>query len=529
MKTHTLMFRNNYKLILTFFTCIWTFTMHAQQTNYEQPPNSSYLAQYGLSPKVFNTILNPMYQEAASFEAKIKLMETIGGKEYREEYGVHYDPFYEYGLTLQLIVHDPVIYESASKTGLRKSVGKTHEKYKKIRDKDIIDEDDVGLVSENGQETVLGFGFKKSNLPKSHKYLHDWQGRVYLSDNSLERIELRLLAPTKIGGVEMQEASYIAKFEKLESGGYVLQNLVDSRIGKKKDVDYSYNEIFESGNYYDKNGTIISGEKDPISFQSREGYKPDTFKVRLERSLPILGNAARKAGYELPLPFGVDVFTHFQREELGLESIIVNGENISDLALRPGGSSAVANTNIVAARADVWILPFLNLTLMSGYMGGVTEVNLALSDEIREIIDDTGNLQSLTFNTPTTGPMVGGGITVAGGYKNFFATVNTMYILQFVQEANTEVEALAMTPLVGVRFPKIINFFVGAQYQIYDTKISGSISTDDGPLNYTVDLKATEWNFIVGLQRDFSNHFNGSIMVGGVPRPQATVVFGYRF
>ena len=139
------------------------------------------------------------------------------------------------------------------------------------------------------------------------------------------------------------------------------------------------------------------------------------------------------------------------------------------------------------------------------------------------------NTDRLAFNTVVTGPMYGAGLTLAGGYKSFFTTVNTMYITQFIKEANIEVEAMAITPLIGVRLPKIVNVVVGAQYQLYNSNVNGGLNLDGESLNYAVTLKTTRWNFIAGLQRDFSNHWNGTIMVGGAPRPQATAVLGYRF
>ena len=209
---------------------------------------------------------------------------------------------------------------------------------------------------------------------------------------------------------------------------------------------------------------------------------------------------------------------------------MLNGDDLTNEILAPGGSSARAITNLVAARGDVWILPFLNVTLMTGYIYGTTEVNLALSDEVKEVLDLAGiQADKISVTTDITGPMMGGGLTLAGGYKNFFATVNAMYINQFVNEANTEVAAYAITPLVGIRFPRVLNFVVGGQYQLYNSNVSGSINAEGENLDFSVGLKATRWNWLVGLQRDFSNHWNGTIMVGGEPRPQTTIVLGYRF
>ena len=63
----------------------------------------------------------------------------------------------------------------------------------------------------------------------------------------------------------------------------------------------------------------------------------------------------------------------------------------------------------------------------------------------------------------------------------------------------------------------------------FDHPTSGRIDLEGESLEFAVELNATRWNWLIGIQRDFSNHWNASIMFGGQPRPQATFVLGYRF
>lgn len=516
-----------YFVLLTFLTC--TLALQAQQINFNQPPNSSFLAEYGISPKIFNMLVSPMYQEDAQFSAKSTYSETIGSNTESSTTEIIYDPFYEYGLTFKLVVHDPSTYEHSSKSQLKKMVGKTNEKYKRIRDRDVIDEQDVGILEDNASNTILGFQLEKNRLPNHLKYLSKFTGTVHIIDGKLDRIELNLASPQKIGKVRATSGRYLVTFKKMENGGYLLDTYLEEIEGTKNEANYHRIDKIEVLEYTDRYGNIMNEYSTKTAYE-RTNPSLDTLKVKLERSLPLLGNAARRAGYELPLPYGVDIFTHFQREDLGLESIVLNGEDLTQDVLAKTGSSARAITNLVAARGDVWILPFFNVTLMTGYIYGTTEVNLALSDEMKETLDLIGiQAENITVTTDITGPMAGAGMTLAGGYKNFFATVNAMYINQFVNEANTEVDAYAITPLVGVRFPKVLNVVVGGQYQLYNSNVSGSINVEGENLNYSVELKANRWNWLVGLQRDFSNRWNGTIMMGGEPRPQTTIVLGYRF
>ncbi len=510
---------------VSLILCMFGLTSLIAQNNKAQPPNSSVLSEYGLSVKLFNTMVNPMYQEETVFSGDLEYKIKAGSALQEFSFGFYYDPFYEYGLSFQVIIKDPAVYELMSKKSIAKKLSKDHEKFKKMKDINVLDEDDVYVLSDNGKEAVLSFQLKKEMLPGPYKFLSNWDGKVFMEDRVVRRIELTLVEEEKINGVDLQEAKYTGYFTKIESGGYLLTKMVDYSKGSRKGVPEEITEILEVTDYPD----IDQNEFSSYQFDSGQTFKSvptDTIKVKMERSLPFLGNAARKAGYELPLPFGVDVFTHFQEEVLGLEEVVVNGIDLTD-GLQAGNSSASTTTNLLAVKGDVWVLPFLNFTLIGGYITGKTDVSLVLTDDMKELLGLESN--ELNFTTTVTGPMMGAGVILAGGYKNLFATVNAMYISQYVNEANVDVNALAVTPMLGWRFPKVINVLAGAQYQIYNSNIAGSIALEGENLDYEVTLKANEWNFLVGLQRDFSSHWNGSILLGGQPRPQTTITLGYRF
>ena len=509
-----------------FYSLIFILTVHVVSSqNNSKLPNSSYLSENKLSVKLFNTLVNPMYQEETVFSGKIHYEIREGSSDINYSLGFYYDPFYEYGLSFQVIVDDPKVYELESKKSIMKRLSKNHEKFKKMKDLNVLDEEDVYLISDAGNEVILGFQFDKDALPSPYKYMASWEGKVYLKNDVVERIELNLIKPDRINGVDVVEGKITGYFIKLKSGGYLLTKMNDYLKGTKKNVPVEISEILEVEDYPKIDKNEFTADQFNGTFEITT-TSVDTLKVKMERSLPFLGNAARKAGYELPLPFGVDVFTHFQEEVLGLEEVAVNGIDLTD-GLKDGKSNANTTTNLLAVKGDVWVLPFLNFTVIGGYINGKTDVSLVLTDEMKELLDL--EVDEIRFSTEVNGPMMGGGIILAGGYKNLFATVNAMFISQYVNEANVSVNALAVTPMLGWRFPKLINIMAGAQYQIYDSNISGSIDLGGENLNYDVTLRATEWNFLIGLQRDFSAHWNGSLLIGGQPRPQTTITLGYRF
>lgn len=518
-----------FRLLMGFYVLSITPCFGQEEVN-TQPPNSSHLAEYGLSPKIFNVLISPMFQEDAEFRAIYSEEITSGDKTTKEEYELVYDPFYEYGLTLRLIVHDHAIYQVKSKSKIKRVVGSTHEKYKKIRDKSILTESEVYKLHSDNDVVELGFKIQKKSLPNSLKHFHKMEGTVIIENKILDRIELVLKEPARIKGIDVEQASIVVRFQQMEAGGYLLRDIKEYYKGSKNGQPYERQEEIKIIDYIDKKDMVISEFKGVSPIVLETGKVPDTMSVKLERSLPVLGNAARKAGYELPMPYGANLFSHFQQEDLSLDRIVLNDIDLTSEILAPGGSKVTAVTNIIATQADVWILPFFNVNVMAGYMYGSTDISLALSQDVKDILSIAGEeIDALNFSAAVDGPLIGAGFTAAGGYKNLFATVNVMYINQFVEGADTEVTAMAITPLAGIRMPKIINVMAGAQYQSYDSNVSGSINAGGETLNYNVELNSTRWNFIFGLQRDFSNHFNGTIMIGPRPRPQTTVVLGYRF
>lgn len=295
------------------------FSQETRDINYNQPPNSSYLAEYGLSADIFNVLISPMYQEDYQFKAKMSLSELRGDEKTSAEYELVYDPFYEYGLTMKLIVHDPAVYDLTKKSSLKKYVGKSNEKYKKIRNKDVVSDDEVGLIKNDGEEVILGFQLKKSNLPNYLKYLSHMDGEVHIIKGELQQIVLSLNKAVKLKGIKATEGSLLVEFQRMESGGYLFKYFEESYKGTKKDEPVEISEILKLADYYDREGQALTAFSSDTEMAQSSKFPPDKLKVKLERNLPLLSNAARRAGYQLPLPYGVELFTHFQKEELGLE------------------------------------------------------------------------------------------------------------------------------------------------------------------------------------------------------------------
>jgi len=146
--------------------------------------------------------------------------------------------------------------------------------------------------------------------------------------------------------------------------------------------------------------------------------KPD----RWSSFLPLMGEEARKRGIELPLPLGAGlVFYHLSRDiEITDLRVGRNGAppvSVSDFA-RLGARADVNNLNV---KLDAWILPFVNLYAIAGYIWNESQTS---ADVTLPPLAPGGNPRTFRLDIPTKmeGSVGGLGMTLAGGYDDFFMT-----------------------------------------------------------------------------------------------------------
>ena len=138
--------------------------------------------------------------------------------------------------------------------------------------------------------------------------------------------------------------------------------------------------------------------------------------------LPLLAEEAHKRGIELPLPFGSGlVFYHLDRDiEISDVRIGVNGApptSVSQFA-HLSSTSRVDNLN---AKLDAWILPFVNVYAIAGYVWNESDTRIEV--ELPPLLPGgPTRRRQVTIPTEIQGSVGGVGITLAGGYGPYFMT-----------------------------------------------------------------------------------------------------------
>ncbi|MEM1450302.1 MAG: hypothetical protein AAF957_20010 [Planctomycetota bacterium] len=248
-----------------------------------------------------------------------------------------------------------------------------------------------------------------------------------------------------------------------------------------------------------------------------------------ESVLPFFGNAARERGYELPKPLGIGANFVFINRPTEITSVRAgtNGNGLSDVNFLQFQAEAAVRTAL--ARFDAWIFPMLNVYALGGYIWNTSEV--------QTVVDLPGAPSTpIVTEGDLEGPVYGGGATLAGGYKEWFLTLDANF-------TRSELGALSVfdAGLYSVRTgwntklgSNPLRVYVGATY--WDTKrtIEGSIPLS-GPIvrsiEFAVDQQPVDpWTVTLGGTVTLAERLWLMLEVGGWEGTQVmTAGFQVRF
>ena len=199
---------------------------------------------------------------------------------------------------------------------------------------------------------------------------------------------------------------------------------------------------------------------------------------------PLLGRKAIERGFDLPKPVGLNLFGLYMNQ----------GIEITDLGLSTGADPLVpidfikfgTNTSTVYSlsfRADLWVLPFLNVY---GY-GGQAQANTTV--ELTEPIGFTSSVDQ-------SGQYGGVGLTGAFGIKRFFAVADINWSWTNLEKLDAPVQGRVMSFRLGKAFKiggtKRLQVWAGAMNQKFRSETNGAIRLGDAIPPETVDRIRTK-------------------------------------
>lgn len=281
--------------------------------------------------------------------------------------------------------------------------------------------------------------------------------------------------------------------------------------------------------------------------------------------LPFLGDEARKRGYDLPEPFGININYMDIRQNINVDSI-----NFTGLALGPNGEIPLDNafkinvghtrekSKTETVKLDAWLLPFMNVYGLVGYTDGhsISQIGVGLTTKNGEVFHPA-DLQNLKFKLDFKGTTYGIGTTLVGGVGNWFTAVDANYTQTQFDILDGSIDAFTVSPRVGYRFttPGVdamhlpsgkLNVWVGSMYQDVQQEFKGNLDDLTMPsamlqkmvdmANYNnkgrFDVKQhlqSPWNVLLGAQYEITRHFNVTTEFGFAERNSFFVAGEYRF
>ena len=173
------------------------------------------------------------------------------------------------------------------------------------------------------------------------------------------------------------------------------------------------------------------------------------------------------------------------------------------------------------AKADFWILPFLNVHAMVGVVDGQTGVGLTPA-----AVELIGTDQ---ISVKYDGTVYAGGTTLAYGQDWWFLSVTGIYAYTDVKGDIESIPSWMIMPKFGVR-REALELWCGATYQRVAERQSGVFDLDGLVLNYDLELEAEEgWNAQLGFRYRFSDNVLLTLEAGLGNRKSMTGHLEWRF
>ena len=242
-----------------------------------------------------------------------------------------------------------------------------------------------------------------------------------------------------------------------------------------------------------------------------------------ERWLPLFDDWFVEQGIELPRPYGVGATAIYMDRDVEVEDVRVSFGNRPPESIGDRADFIVRNsTGLLNARADAWILPFVNVYLMAGHTESEARLETTISipnpgpgDPIEKVIQ---------VDNDVSGTMLGAGITGVVGFNDWFLMADANYNEADLDEFEGELDVWIVSARIGRVFNhdhRQVMVWAGPMYVdsertisiVSDLPIIGEtrIDVDQGPtdpVTYQLGASVTlnkAWNFMFEAGTNFDD------------------------
>ncbi|MDA0151298.1 hypothetical protein OH460_03150 [Vibrio sp. Makdt] len=411
-----------------------------------------------------------------------------------------------------------------------------------------FDSSSVRVKEIDDNKVIISFDYSKYGLPQDIAYFRFLNVDIELVDGEPKRMLISNDKPFKHHVYKVETYQQEIEFHTLPSGKLVIANKTTEVAGTTKNKPMKMTSIIEPVAFYeDDNGVQVLNE---AKLQEVSDPRMLEASVKLDRIFPLMGDMVRRKGIDMPLPFGVSVAYRNQDMNLPMTDYVIGGVRLNDL-FDPEDSVATVKAESLSIRGDVNILPFWNVF---GYVGKVNvDANVdasytgaageylqdklnnklpGLGDKLCEAVSALCNSGRLNVPLHLEYDLRGAGTTLSVGYKEFFASVTGTYSQTRLKGMDDWGDGIVtIQPMLGYQLVDYrAQFFVGAEYQGLDSRMQGTVKTDDIEFDYDVGVDINQWAFLTGFNKQIGKHYNMTLLYNkGETRSAVTLNLGYRF
>ena len=560
--------RFSFRMTTALLLLLLTFPVFAQQdddTPLLGPLNSDPLTERGISPRVLDIALFPMSQNIA-FEMLVGYQASGTRGDARERFRMIYNPDTEYGRDLYLeFENEPLRSMKDYRRSLEVSMGSDYWVRQRTR---LYDPNSMKLIESKDGLEVVSFRFDKGQVPTKQRWLLFLEGRVYIQDGVLQRIDFIADKTIERDGVRNENYRSSVVFGAVpEHGGYVIDQTEEDFFFHSKGglqrihyhgriINYTHKKLGEI--VWNRMPTKLIADSVPDSVTGAQAValvkvEPDAVnradledefeaaavaKLDLHRTLPLWADDVRKLGFELPKTYGIGVIGMRQSGKFDIFDVSIGGISaVEDIPfIERYGNKVDSTISTVQVRADVWILPFLNLSFIGGNLKTDSDVTLRFTPLFQALYElRTGDELPAEIYSPasTSGSTVGLGLTTGFKYDSLVMSASVNYARTTTNETNSEINALVIIGLMGYDFGDLgMQILTGFQYLDTDRIMTGQIDLGEGkdPLDFSLELGIEETTFMFGVNKDIGRNWALSAFLGlNGTRTQLTAMFGYRW
>ncbi|MFK0573947.1 hypothetical protein [Endozoicomonas sp.] len=261
-----------------------------------------------------------------------------------------------------------------------------------------------------------------------------------------------------------------------------------------------------------------------------------SFNAIADDTGPIFGQGWVPEGTKMPKTWGLSITTMTMEQSTKLSGVKFQGragDYIKDLQFnRVEDESQVTNL-----RLDTWLLPFMNVYVMAGYMEGETLVD---STTFYDLMPDNPNFGEgsapMTMKQKYHGMNWGLGATLIYGKGPWVTTLDMNASRTELNVVRSRINAVMITPRIGYTtrvagFP--VTWMAGVSYLWLDQRITVEQVLPDPdlePMVLELDVKADNpWSPTLGATIEFSDELQAVVEAGFDGRKTLMGSLVYRF